>query len=282
MHFTDRQLKEKTNALAKASHVSSQEVLQNYMFERILFRISKSKYSKRIILKGGLLVSSISGISSRTTMDMDAAVKGIRLDKDRLHTVLNEILSIDVQDGVQFEITSSDVIREEDEYGGFRFKLFGLLGRIKVFLSIDFSTGDVVTPEAMDYQYPMIFEKSSFSIKSYPVVTILAEKIQTILERNGAKGRMKDYYDVHFFITNRLEEINIEMLRLAVANTFTHRQTLDDLNHAEEVLKSISENEVLQKRWVDYSSKHDYSKILSFQDVLKAIYDIVALLKSSP
>ena len=281
MIYTDKQLKVFTNALAKTNNVTTQEVLQNFMFERILFRISKSKYAKKIILKGGLLVSSISGISSRTTMDMDAMVKGIKLDKEKLVIVLNDILSIDAQDGIQFELLASEVIREEEEYGGFRFKFQGLLGRLKVSLSIDLSTGDIITPDIQDYPYPMIFEKGYINIKAYPIETILAEKIQTILDRNGAKGRMKDYYDVYYFVTNRLGEINIEVLQRAVQNTFSHRNTLSDLDKAETILVSISENEVLRKRWIDYAKKHEYSKHLRFEDVIETSSQLVIMIQAN-
>ncbi len=281
MHYTDKQLKIITNTLAKSNNVSTQEVLQNYMFERILFRLSDSKYANKIILKGGLLVSSISGIRSRTTMDMDVMVKGIKLDIDRLTLVLNEILSIDAQDGIQFELLSSEVIREEEEYGGFRFKLQGMLGRLKVSLSIDLSAGDIITPDIQDYQYPMVFEKNHFTIKAYPIETIIAEKIQTILDRNGAKGRMKDYYDIYYFVTNRFREIKIDVLRKAVQNTFIHRNTLSDLEIAETILESIYENKILIKRWLDYSQKHDYSKNISYKNVVEASKKLVEIIKST-
>lgn len=107
---------DKCKNLAKKNNITVNEVLQNFMFERILERLTNSKYKYNFILKGGLLLSSIMGIDNRTTIDMDTSITGIELEDESLKNILNEILNVNIQDGVEFELLNSEVIREDDEY----------------------------------------------------------------------------------------------------------------------------------------------------------------------
>lgn len=243
------------------------------MFERILARISRSQYYDNFILKGGLLLSSISGIQSRTTKDMDTMLRGLEFEKEKLRAVLEEILSIDANDGITFEILGIEEVRIEDYYGGLRFKINGLLDNIRNHLSIDVSTGDVITPNEIIYQYKMIFEDEYILIKSYNSETILAEKFQTVLESNGAKGRMKDFYDIWYFVNFRWDVIDFDLLNKAVFNTFTQRDSILDLNRIEEIMDIILNSSILRKRWNEYSSKHNYTKDVSFGNVINSLFE---------
>jgi len=251
--------------------VSVQEVMQLYMFERILKRISLSNYRDNFILKGGLLLSSISGIHSRTTMDMDTMIKGLKLEEDSLKCVIEEILSKDEVDGITFEIIEIEDIRNEDKYGGFRFKIYGKLESIKNFLTIDVSTGDIITPKEIDFQFETIFNDGYINVKAYNYETILAEKFQSILENNGSKGRMKDYYDIWFFINHRYEIVNSHVLKEAIINTFTHRKSFNDLENVINILYIISKSIVLRKRWIEYASKHKYTLDIEFERIMEAL-----------
>lgn len=274
-------LKLKARLIATQNSVTVQEVMQNYMFERILARISKSQYHDNFILKGGLLLSSISGLQSRTTMDMDIMLKGLDLEKNKLGIILEEILSIDAKDGIIFKILGIEEIRIDDYYGGLRFKINGLLDNIRNYLSIDVSTGDVITPSEISYQYMMIFEDEYILIKSYNSETILAEKLQTVLENNGAKGRMKDYYDIWFFVNFRWDKIDFDILNKAIFNTFTQRDSIFDTNRIEEILGIILHSSILRKRWNEYSSKHNYTKDVSFEDIIDSLFEFSKKLNSS-
>ena len=170
-------LKEKIKNYAKSNKIAAQVVLQNYMFERVLERLSKSKYKNNFILKGGLLLSSIMGIDTRTTMDMDTCIKGINLDDTQLYEVLNEILSIDVNDNIKFYIKNSKPIREDDDYGGLKYNLLAQYENLRVNLSIDIATGDLITPKEIEYDYKMMFEDRSLQIMTYNIETIIAENI---------------------------------------------------------------------------------------------------------
>lgn len=193
------------------------------MFERILERLSVSKYKYNFILKGGLLLSSIMGISSRTTMDMDATIKEININEEEFYKILNEILSIDINDNIKFIIKNSKPIKEDDDYGGFKFNILAIFDNLKVNLSIDIATGDIITPKEIEYSYKMMFEDKNLTIMTYNTETLIAEKFQTIISRNILNSRMKDYYDLYYLIKN--EAFSKNTLTQAIKNTFNKRDT---------------------------------------------------------
>lgn len=192
-------IKEKAKEIEKQHNLSYYEVLQRFMFERILERISVSKYNDNFILKGGLLLTAMFGVDNRTTKDMDTTIIGIDVSKNKMVKVLNEILSIDLKDRVKFDVVDITDIREEDEYGGNKYYIVGRIEDTKVNLEIDISTGDKVTPRELKYKYPLTFEDRSIMINSYNIETILSEKIETVLRRGTFNSRMKDYYDIYLF-----------------------------------------------------------------------------------
>lgn len=196
------ELFEKSKQLAKESGLTQLELYQRFMFERILERISVSKYNENFILKGGLLLSAMLGINSRSTRDMDISIKGIDVSQENILEILNEILSIDINDKVKFDVVNITDIRADDEYGGNKYHIVGKLENLKVALEIDISTGDEITPNELNFEYISIFENKKIYIDTYNIETILAEKIETILRRGKYNTRMKDYYDVYFFLMN--------------------------------------------------------------------------------
>ncbi|MBE6147334.1 MAG: nucleotidyl transferase AbiEii/AbiGii toxin family protein [Firmicutes bacterium] len=251
------------------------EILQRYMFERVLERISVSKYQDNFILKGGLLLSAMFGIDNRMTKDMDATITGIDVSKDKMLKVLNEILSINLKDGVKFDVVDITDIREDDEYGGNKYHIVGKLQSLKVNLEIDISTGDKVTPRELKYKYPLIFEDRTIMISSYNIETILAEKIETVLRRGVFNSRMKDFYDIYYFLTKLRKEIDINILKKAVDNTFTKRDSFEYLNDYEQIIDSIIGNERLEKLWDIYSNKYKYANGIDINEILNLLKDII-------
>ena len=251
------------------------EILQRYMFERVLERISVSKYQDNFILKGGLLLSAMFGIGNRMTKDMDATITGIDVSKDKMLKVLNEILSINLKDGVKFDVVDITDIREDDEYGGNKYHIVGKLQSLKVNLEIDISTGDKVTPRELKYKYPLIFENRTIIISSYNIETILAEKIETVLRRGVFSSRMKDFYDIYYFLTKLRKEIDINVLKEAMDNTFTKRNSFEYLNDYEQIINSIIGNERIEKLWNIYSNKYKYANGININEILNLLKDII-------
>lgn len=257
----------KSRNLAASCNITVNEVLQNYMFERILERLSVSKYKNNFILKGGLLLSSIMGIDTRTTMDMDTCIKGIELTDEQLYEVLQEILNIDINDGVKFEIRNSQPIREEDDYGGLKYNLLAIFDNLRVNLSIDIATGDLITPREIEYDYKMIFENRNLKIMTYNIESIIAEKFQTVINSGILNSRMKDYYDLYYLITYK--EFSKENLKNAIIKTFNKRDT--DIKNINKVIDEIEKSEFVKELWTSYSEKYQYAKCLEFKKVINSI-----------
>ena len=268
-------IKEKAKIIEKSHNLNHYEILQRYMFERILERISVSKYQDNFILKGGLLLSAMFGIDNRTTKDMDTTITGIDVSKEKMVKVLNEILSIKLDDGVKFDVVDITDIREEDEYGGNKYHIVGKKDNLKVNLEIDISTGDKVTPRELKFNYPLLFEDKTILINSYNIETILSEKMETILRRGKFNSRMKDFYDVYFFLNNLKNEIDINILKEAVKNTFTKRDSFEYLNDYEEIILSIKNSERIKKLWQTYSSKYKYANNISVEKILDLLLQFI-------
>ena len=271
-------IKEKAKDIEKTHNLNHYEILQRYMFERILERISISKYQDNFILKGGLLLSAMFGIDNRTTKDMDTTITGIDVSKEKIIKVLNQILSIKLDDGVNFDIVDITDIREEDEYGGNKYHIVGRKDNLKVNLEIDISTGDKVTPRELKFHYPLLFEYKTILINSYNIETILSEKIETILRRGKFNSRMKDFYDVYFFLNNLKNEIDIKILKEAIKNTFTKRDSFEYLNDYEKIILSIKNSERIKKLWQTYSSKYKYANNINIEKILDLLLIFVSKL----
>lgn len=267
----DKTFSVKVKEVQQKYSLSHYEVLQRFMFERILERISISKYKDNFILKGGLLLSTIFGIENRTTKDMDTTIKGIDISQESMMIILNEILSIDLKDGVRFKVVDVSTIREDTMYGGNKYHILGVVNNTKVNLEIDISTGDKITPRKLKYKYPLLFENRSIIISSYNIETILAEKIETILRRGIYNSRMKDYYDIYFFIENLRKEINVEYLKQAINNTLIKRDSYNYFNDYHNIILSIRNNEKVKKLWKTYSRKNNYAKDIEIEEILSSL-----------
>ena len=245
------------------------------MFERILERISISKYQNNFILKGGLLLSAMFGIDNRTTKDMDTTIRGIDVSKEKMIKVLNQILSIKLDDGVKFDVVDITDIREDDEYGGNKYHIVSRKDNLKVNLEIDISTGDKVTPRELKFKYPLLFEDKTILINSYNIETILSEKIETILRRGKFNSRMKDFYDVYFLLNNLKKEIDTNILKEAINNTFTKRNSFEYLNDYKSIIFSIKNSERIKKIWQTYSIKYRYANNISIEKTLDLLIKLI-------
>lgn len=271
------------NIISKKAHGNSdisQKFYQLFYFERILERISKSAYKGQIILKGGLLLTSIIGDDERTTKDMDATLKGIPLTKNDVEKVFNEILIINTDDGVSFQIISIKDIRLEDEYGGFRLNILSKLDNNKTYITVELTTGDIITPKEMKYNYKSIFEDKKIPIMSYTLETVLAEKFQTIITRGLFNTRLKDFYDIYILINTKINELNKNNLIKAIKNTFARRETIFNLEQINEVIDELIDDSNMNNLWKEYVSKNSYAKGIKFEDTINAINEIVKILET--
>ena len=269
------ELFEKSKKLAEDSGLTQLELYQRFMFERILERISVSKYNENFILKGGLLLSAMLGINSRSTRDMDISIKGIDVSQDKMLKILNEILSIDINDKVKFEVVNITDIRADDEYGGNKYHLVGKLENLKVALEIDISTGDEITPKELNFEYTSIFDNKKIYIGTYNIETILSEKIETILRRGKYNTRMKDYYDVYFFLMKLKKDINIKIFKQALNNTLRKREASDYYNDYKQILNGLTNDERINNYWNTYKKKTKYAQNIEFNEIIKTLEEFL-------
>ena len=265
------QLKGAIRNIAKTKNLRSQEVLQMFLFERILDRLAVSPYKNNFILKGGLLISSMIGISERTTMDMDTTVRGIDMTEEKISRIVQEILSVSLDDGIQFVYKKIEPIREDDDYNNFRVLFDAEYGKIKNPMKIDITTGDEITPAAIQYEYPLLFEERSIPVMAYTLETILAEKYETVIRRNIGTTRARDFYDLYALYHMHREQIRIPILKLAVEHTASKRGSLELLAEWEEILSDIRGEEALKNLWRNYIADNPYAGELTFENVTDVV-----------
>lgn len=267
-------LKARIRNLAKQKNIPAQVILQNYMFEGLLARLSVSEYRDRFILKGGMLVAAIVGLDNRATMDLDTTLKNLPLTPESLKETLNSIISISVNDDIAFEIKDITPIRENDIYGGYRVSLIAVYDTMTTPLSIDVSTGDIITPGAIEYRFRRIFDPdSSFSLYSYNIETILAEKVETILRRSVFNTRPRDFYDAYILATTQNFDKNtfVDALRATAA----HRGTSDQITDSDGIINTISESRELEDMWNKYRRQFSYAKDITFSDIVSVLRKLV-------
>lgn len=264
---------------AAKKNLRSQEVLQMYFFERILERLSQSAYKDNFIIKGGFLIASMIGIGNRTTMDIDTTVKGMPLNEESVRHAMNEILSIDVGDHIDFQMEYVNSIREDDDYDNFRVHLIASFGRIKTPMKIDVTTGDEITPGEIQWRYSSFFEDKHFDVMAYPLETVLAEEFETLIRRNIATTRMRDFYDFYSLHTNFRDEIDFGILADAIKRTSRRRSSDDLLPEASEIIEDIRTDSHLHKLWSQYANDHPFVGELDFGCIITCLLTIVEKLK---
>ena len=256
---------------ANKQSVTSAAILQNYMLERLLERISCSTYNKNLVLKGGMLISAIVGLDSRSTMDMDTTLRNLPLSEDLLLKMFKELFLINIDDEISFTLTKIGPIREDDAYGGFRVSLLASYDSISAPLKVDITTGDAITPREIDFEYKLMFQEKSISVLAYPIETILAEKCETIISRSVLNTRIRDFYDLHILFKLRSAQINIQTLRLAVKMTASKRKSLDSLLQYMQVIHFISIDPQLERFWKRYQKEYTYAEEISFTDLIDSL-----------
>jgi predicted nucleotidyltransferase component of viral defense system len=268
------QLKAVIKNMALKNHIPAQAVLQNYMLERLLERISLSKYQDMVILKGGMLIASMVGINSRTTMDMDATLRGYPLSEETILLALSEICTIPLGDDVIFEVDHITPIREDDEYGGFRVAIIAKYESINTPLKIDITTGDIITPDAVRYPFRSSFEDKMIEVWAYNIETVLAEKVETILRRNVLNTRPRDFYDVYIIMKTQQQGINKKTFITALQATSEKRNSLKVLQDKDKILSSIQSDQIMRQRWERYCKDNYYANGIEFDMVIETLRKI--------
>ncbi len=263
-------LKGKIKNYAKSNNIAAQVVLQNYMFERFLERLSKSEYQEKFVVKGGMLIAALVGLDTRSTMDLDTTLRNLPLTKEQIIEALTIVCSLDLDDDVFFEIKSVEPIRKDDVYGGYCVRLDAKYDTIITPLSIDISTGDVITPDAVKYEFTGIFDDGiRILLWGYNIETVMAEKIETILSRGVFTTRPRDFYDV--YILGTTQEFDTRVLKDALRATAIHRGSIDRIADVEGIIKQLSASEDLKNMWSKYQNKFTYATDISYDSIIRVL-----------
>ncbi len=267
-------LKGRIKNYAKNNNIAAQVVLQNYMFERFLERLSVSDYNEKFVVKGGMLIAAIVGLDTRSTMDLDTTLRNLPLTEEQLSAAIESICKMDLNDDVSFEIKSLAPIRKDDIYGGYCARLDAIYDTIITPLSIDISTGDIITPSAVKYEFSGIFDEDvKISLWGYNIETVMAEKVETILSRGVFTTRPRDFYDV--FILGTTQEYDKEIFKDALKATALHRGTLEKITDINSIIKQISSSSELNDMWVKYQKKFAYARDITYENVMEKLIDLV-------
>lgn len=269
------QLKAVIKNIAKKKRISAQLVLQNYMLERFLERVSLSQYRSNFIIKGGFLIASMVGLNSRATMDMDATIKGYPVNDETIQKMIKEILDIPVDDSILFEFGSIGEIREGDKYGGYRAHLTANYEKMAVPLKLDITTGDMITPGEIEYEYKLMLEDRIICVLAYNLPTILAEKLETVISRGDQNTRPRDYYDILILTKLQSGNIDLETLRDAFQATTEKRGSGDVVKQYREIMQAIRSSPVMNRQWDDYRKDFDYAAEIDFGETCDAVIAIM-------
>ena len=272
-------LKAIINNIAKENKVSAQSVLQTYILERLLERISISKYKDNFILKGGMLISAMLGIDSRTTMDMDTTIKGFKLTEENITNIINEICKIKIDDGITFEVQKIELIREDDDYGGYRitFKA-NYMESMPVIMKIDITTGDKITYKEIKYSFDLMLEDRKIQIWSYNLETVIAEKFESIIKRGVLGTRIRDFYDIYMLLNTQAKNIDFNTLKDAIYSTAEHRNTINIIKDCSKIIEQLNNSDIMKKQWERYQKNNFYAKEIKYEDLIESLNQIGKIL----
>lgn len=269
------QLKAIIKNLAKEKHISAQLVMQNFMLERLLERISVSKYRQNFILKGGFLIAAMVGLDTRATMDMDATIKGLPVNEQTIREMFGEICKIELDDDMSFSFRSIGEIREGDEYTGYRVSLSANYPPMAVPLKLDITTGDRITPKEIEYQFKLLLENRSISVLAYNLETIMAEKLETVISRGDQNTRPRDYYDIYILAKVQYSNINLGRLKEALSATTEKRGSSIVVKDYRRIMNAVKNSEVMQRQWNNYQKDFDYATDILFEDVCDVVVKLM-------
>lgn len=277
MNLTAAQIKGRIKNIANKTNADPRLLMRIYMMDRFLERLSYSKYKDNFIIKGGILVTSMVGVSLRSTMDIDATIKNLNLSEEDILKVVQDIADISLDDNISFEIKGVQTIMDNFEYPGVRIEMNALIDKMTTPLKLDISTNDVITPREIEYAYNLLIDDRKINLWAYNLETILAEKLETILSRNVLTTRLRDYYDVYTLMNIYKDQINRKILKEAFLATANKRQSkIEDIDA---IINTIENNVEVQNLWIQYQKKYSYASEINYEDVIDSIKELASIVK---
>lgn len=262
--------------MAKEAGIPAQAMMQSYLLERLLERLSNSPWRNNVVIKGGVLISSLVGVSSRTTMDLDTTVRGFDLTHESAERAFREIISGHADDDWEIEFDRTEDIRETDDYPGIRVHLRAIYAPMAIPLTVDVTTGDKITPNAVEYRYPLLFDEGEISLMAYPIETVLAEKLETIISRGVANTRPRDFYGIHVLMNTKCNCIDMNVLRDALESTCGKRGSWVTIARWANILDGVASDTTMLAQWAKYAKKNPYAAGVSLQECCATAKDVLS------
>ena len=272
---TSTQLKAKARNLSTKTNIPPHIIQRNYFLERFLERVSLSNYRDTIILKGGVLITSLLGIEARATVDLDATMRARTLTTEGITEIVGEVLRTPIEDNVEFSITGAEETRVESDYPGCRITLDVKFDKLRDTVKLDFTAGDVITPKPVEYGYRLMFDDREISVLAYNIETVLAEKFTAILSLDVANSRMKDFYDIHMLVNEQRDAISRDVFEKAVKNTAKQRGMSHLLPQAGHIIDTVSGSPVMAELWRRYQTAYKYAAGIEYSKVMESLYLLI-------
>lgn len=278
---TSKQLKDLIRNLSKKNAADAQILMRNYMMERFLERISLSEYRDHFVLKGGMLVAAMVGLDTRSTMDMDATVKGFPVNEASVKDMVEKILAVPVNDGVSFRVKRVQSIMDEADYPGVRVSMETTFDGVITPLKVDISTGDVITPKEVRYRFKLMLEERSIEVWAYNLETVLAEKLESIIYRGITNTRMRDFYDVYILSQMYADQLSAAVFHEALVATSRKRGHLEQLEDAVNVFDEVEQDTRMENLWCSYQKNFSYAADYSWHSVVESARVLYAIVSTT-
>lgn len=255
--------------IARETKRPSQEVLQYYAMERFLYRLSVSRYAEKFILKGGLLFNVWNFGDFRATQDIDFL--GIISNKpDHIENVCRQICEVNCNDGIVFDpkTVSTFIIQPQKDYQGVQIKFKGVVDRSKVHMRIDVGFADAVHPNPVSFSYPTILEMPAPTLWGYTQESVVAEKVDAMLQLGELNSRMKDFYDVWYLSYRVPFEMN--MLSQALRATIDRRKT--ELAIEPAVFQpAFGVDRLKREQWFNFCRQNRFVNVPEFEELISRL-----------
>lgn len=267
-------VKDRLKKQAMEDGKTMQDKLVTFGLERAIYRVSVSRYAEKFTLKGGIFLYALfEGEYARATTDIDLLAQHIPNDAEKMKKVFSDIFSIECDDALLFDLNTLKVsnITEFKEYHGVNISIMGYLDRTKVPVSIDIGFGDVVYPERMKMDFPVLLDMEVPKIYAYSIYSVIAEKFEAFVSLGLANGRYKDFYDI--YVLAEKYDLDGTELKNAVTETFAHRGTgFDDIAAFED---GFTDDELRQGRWRNFIKKKRALVKIEFEETMQLLRELL-------
>ena len=258
---------------AKLKGVDVPSMQQRFILEEFAKKIGSSPYGDRLILKGGFIVSTLLGMDTRTTRDLDVTCRTTIYDISEMENIVKKVLKTPSDSFFEYELADIKQAQKDDENAGFIVSINARKDNISLNLKIDVSNNTLIYPDAIRTTLPSMFNEEDIELLSYPLENIIAEKYETTLDRGEFNSRMRDLYDIYFLMKDSSQLVDKNLLADTIIKVSEERGTIDNLYEFEEILEELQNSTAFQSSFKKHGEKFGFEDI-TLKDVFKIFREI--------